>query len=1054
MKKEVACKIQPVKKSNNNLILIIAIGALLLIVLFVLAYFAHDYFMRPIEPNEIGPDQTNVNDTTPINGSNINDTSKAVNLCGNGRCDRGENYTNCPKDCKKPGTEGGSSGGTTNPPCTPNKDCAYYYDLNRCGNALSDGCSNSLNCLSCNSGFYCYNNSCLNNSATCVDSDNRNYYIQGNVTINNSGTSVFKEDICLGSLIEFYCYYNGSDFEARNESYNCPHGCFEGACSLPACIHDDNCSGINLTEIETCNYTPDDNPFTLDHAPENFSSCIDNACSAVTYSFTHTCSKASCDAECDSTNSCPATACNDECHGNDYYDYGGDVSNSCLSNCACEHNLCGTPIITYNDPRCTSCIPNCDGKVCGDDGCEDPNGCGTCGTGEICSNGACIPESYDCNDAKVRCVDVGGTKEYLTIQGAVSASSNGNTIVVYPGTYQETVTINTAGITLIGADSSNPPVIDGSEKNFNPIWTNVEGNIYKTPYVWKLDGVEKEHLTENQYTGSGGGSKDRVDIQVYEDGELLRGYKSMIESTTPGSMSGCSDDFGAYDGTSYLDPSKDSWASYPYEGRKHNLQIPGRFFYDNNTNELYVSTENGDSPVNHNYKIPVIFNLLKINSANVKVENIVMQYSSGFAVLLNNAENLIFENNYMVGNQYPLKLSSGSNKIKIKDNLIQNKGWWERYWYYDAKQGGTCGDEIGIFWAGALECILGRSSADAEISGNTISGYYSPFFWGCKNASIHDNIISKYTSVINFFDYNGDDYDLKIYHNIFHDVDFDAIQGKSQEGPAYIYRNIFYKIGSLMKTGYVSTNLQDVYWYHNTVMGSWWTLADYPNTPDEQNRMHMLNNIYYSKGMSDSTSQSSSDKFYYYSINPNIDTDYCIYWDQYTDSSGAGRWDGVSYSDNPTGLTNFANAIAAHNIAKSPLWKAQSEIDALTPRDIKYNLAWDWLSEKDYKDIINDGGFEQQLDLQFQEIYDRFSLQATSPAINSGGQIPASWPHYPLPDTGEITDGKPDMGAVEYKSGSVSTIKPKMKPETPSQEIYEKESGFWSFIRRLFFWKK
>ena len=67
------------------------------------------------------------------------------------------------------GSSGGSgtSGGGTTPICSPDKDCSYYYNLNQCGNGLSDGCSNSLNCLTCLNGT-CVNGICVT-LPSCID---------------------------------------------------------------------------------------------------------------------------------------------------------------------------------------------------------------------------------------------------------------------------------------------------------------------------------------------------------------------------------------------------------------------------------------------------------------------------------------------------------------------------------------------------------------------------------------------------------------------------------------------------------------------------------------------------------------------------------------------------------------------------------------------------------------------------------------------------------------------------------------------------------------------
>ncbi|GEM_PF-3315412 len=161
----------------------------------------------------------------------------------------------------------------TNPPVNPDlppKDpnagkcsinCSSYYSTGKCGVLLSNGCNNTLNCSSCNKGFYCYmgegvKNVCISNLISCRDSDGRDYYQKGSVTINNSGAFLFKEDSCSGELQEYYCYFNGSRFEAKIDSKDCEYGCSAGKCKIPSCESDSNCSGLGgVCGIAKCNLT-------------------------------------------------------------------------------------------------------------------------------------------------------------------------------------------------------------------------------------------------------------------------------------------------------------------------------------------------------------------------------------------------------------------------------------------------------------------------------------------------------------------------------------------------------------------------------------------------------------------------------------------------------------------------------------------------------------------------------------------------------------------------------------------------------------------------------
>jgi len=64
-----------------------------------------------------------------------------------------------------------------------------------------------------------------------------------------------------------------------------------------------------------------------------------------------------------------------------------------------------------------------------------------------------------------------GSRRFSSIQQAVNQANAGDIILVKKGTYHETVTIRTEGITIAAFDPSHPPVIDEADQTFGqPSW--------------------------------------------------------------------------------------------------------------------------------------------------------------------------------------------------------------------------------------------------------------------------------------------------------------------------------------------------------------------------------------------------------------------------------------------------------------------------------------------------------------------------------------------------------------------------------------------------------
>jgi hypothetical protein len=124
---------------------------------------------------------------------------------------------------------GGSSFGGSGSSCSPSKLCEDYYDLNQCGRGLSDGCTNSLDCVACINGT-CANASC---EEQCING------ICQNITCTTNCTGkVCGDDGCGGT-----CAPGCGEGQA----------CESGNCKTQECLKSENCFYVSVTGNGTHN---------------------------------------------------------------------------------------------------------------------------------------------------------------------------------------------------------------------------------------------------------------------------------------------------------------------------------------------------------------------------------------------------------------------------------------------------------------------------------------------------------------------------------------------------------------------------------------------------------------------------------------------------------------------------------------------------------------------------------------------------------------------------------------------------------------------------------
>ena len=84
----------------------------------------------------------------------------------------------------------------------------------------------------------------------------------------------------------------------------------------------------------------------------------------------------------------------------------------------------------------------------------------------------------DSNDGRANAypVDLAGRAK-LTIGAAVSAASSGDTIIIWPGTYTEKVTINNKALSIIGAGAIGSVILNPADTTFEITGTSSGTNI-------------------------------------------------------------------------------------------------------------------------------------------------------------------------------------------------------------------------------------------------------------------------------------------------------------------------------------------------------------------------------------------------------------------------------------------------------------------------------------------------------------------------------------------------------------------------------------------------
>ncbi len=611
---------------------------------------------------------------------------------------------------------------------------------------------------------------------------------------------------------------------------------------------------------------------------------------------------------------------------------------------------------------------------------------------------------------------VGSGQTFATIQSAVNAANSGDIIKVHPGTYHETVTVSKNDLTIEGYDPKNPPVLDGADLDFANsahTWTHVQGSIYRTAYDFPFPHLTPSTFTDAAYTSEATGHRGDPIMTVYEDDIWLRGYEGLMKPALSYPYSSISD----------LDPSTDDSSDSDRE-----IRIAGRFYYDDAANQLYVWTakEHGeDSPSNHKYYIPVLKNLIVIKAKDVIVRNIIMKHSYYYAVdVERGGDNAVIENCYVINTGPSAVEVNSAPNVRVLNNFIQIKGFFERQDYISTRYNILKNTMINVYGYNLAK--------NCEIAGNVITGAYGVIAKG-QNCRVHDNIISKSQSILiqpqvesSTTQPAGYDQNVSIYHNILHHADFSAFTSYNTfssdlnvyYGPIYFYRNVMYAIPQINKDGCQDTpcdSTPDVFIYQNTFVFAK-SIVHHPYAyPVRKSTVYRNNIVQFREGCMEMywiyTSKDPAKGWSYFPFTAGPDSDYNIYlrqsqcgWSQIARFRLTNDPELQSYSEGQFSLMQTQTGFDTHSREADPDFVHGSEFATANP----FNIDYDIFSTMDYRDVINQG-YMNLYNQYFSSLYHYFDVQPSSPAIDKGEKLPSSWP-----DTVTITDGKPDIGAVEY----------------------------------------
>ncbi|RNI13670.1 VPXXXP-CTERM sorting domain-containing protein [Methanohalophilus portucalensis FDF-1] len=369
--------------------------------------------------------------------------------------------------------------------------------------------------------------------------------------------------------------------------------------------------------------------------------------------------------------------------------------------------------------------------------------------------------------AEIRVDDDDGTKDYDTIQGAVDAAGDYDTILVYPGTYNENVNVDIplnitstdgASVTHVTADVLEYPVFDIESNNVTINGFNISGTTHTYRGSITLDEVEYCNITNNNISNSDNGifirltSKNNNLVDNHVSGNTKGIYlwytyynnltNNVVTRNNNGIYLESSEENELIDNTILDNVDNGIYLKDSYDNNLHNNNVSG-----NNKGICMYSPK--DFPSDNNFSSNTVFNnvnegiflqypldsTLTDNSVYNNSEGIVLQYPQDSTL----TDNTVFNN---TGSGITLD-DDGDHEVRNENNTLidntvlnNNKGIDILYVDNTTLIGNTVLDNNNGIWID--KCYYNNLTGN-NVSNNTDKGIY--LFSSHHNNLVGNNVL-------------------------------------------------------------------------------------------------------------------------------------------------------------------------------------------------------------------------------------------------------------------------------------------------------------------------